>query len=288
MISRHSDNEFDLAEQFKAARPLKECTVMITRALAQAEEFARELESYGARVVACPTIEIVPPESYAPLDKAVENLEGYDWIVFTSTNGVDYFLGRLEACGRDTGALDDLRVCAIGEATANRLADAHVHTDVVPVQFKAEGIFTALESFLGGRERFRGLRFLIPRAAVARAFLPRALKEAGAFVDTIAAYKTVLPRGTSRGRVRALLVGGGIDCIAFTSSSTVKNFAQLLGTDDLSEPLKGVAVACIGDITAQTAARFNLRTNIQPREFTTPALAQAIADFYRSKRDETA
>src|ERR671917_18476 len=111
-----------MSAEGEQARPLEGRTVVVTRARAQAAEFAAELERYGARVVACPTIEIVEPESYAPLDEALENLYGYDWLVFTSANGVEHFLRRLRAAGRDVSELDELRVCAIGEATAERLA----------------------------------------------------------------------------------------------------------------------------------------------------------------------
>jgi uroporphyrinogen III methyltransferase / synthase len=261
-------------------QPLAGRTVIITRARAQAAEFAFELERMGARVVACPTIEIVEPESYEPLDEAIAKLSGYDWLIFTSVNGVDHFLRRLEARGLETSDLDSLKVCAIGEATSLRLHDARVHVDLVPDQFKAEGVFAALESFLGGRESFAGLRFLIPRAAVARDYLPRALEEVGAHVDVVAAYRTVRPQTEERGRVAALLAGGAVDCITFTSSSTVSNFAQLFLKTNLRELLNGVAVACIGDITSATAADYGLHTDIQPTEFTIPALAQAIADYY--------
>src|ERR687884_1521075 len=145
-------------------RPLDGRTVMITRAREQAAEFAAALEGYGARVVSCPTIEIVAPESYALLDEAIENLFGYDWVVFTSVNGVEHFLRRLEAAGKDVSELDDVRVCAIGEATSERLVAAHVHVDVVPQKFQAEGVFAALEDYLGGRGEFEGLNFLLPRA----------------------------------------------------------------------------------------------------------------------------
>src|SRR5438874_9147369 len=107
-----------------SAQPLAGRTIVITRARAQAAEFAELLETYGARVIACPTIEIVEPESYAPLDQALENLYGYDWLVFTSVNGVDFFLRRLAALGHDVSELDELRVCAIGAATAERLREA--------------------------------------------------------------------------------------------------------------------------------------------------------------------
>ncbi|HYY93279.1 MAG TPA: uroporphyrinogen-III synthase [Pyrinomonadaceae bacterium] len=261
-------------------KPLGGRTVMITRARAQAAEFAAALESYGARVVACPTIEIVAPESYALLDEAIENLFGYDWLVFTSANAVDHFMRRLEALGQEVSELDSLRVCAVGEATAERLAAARVHVDVIPQKFQAEGVFAALADYLGGREHFEGLNFLMPRAAVARDFLPRALEAAGARVDCVTAYRTVRPETTDRARVEALLVGGGVDCVTFTSSSTVHNFAQLFDTRDLRGLLAGVRVACIGEVTAQTAAEYGLRTDIRPAESTAAALARAIADFF--------
>lgn len=267
----------------EAGQSLKGRTVVITRARAQAAEFAAELERYGARVVACPTIEIVEPESYEPLDQAIASLSLYDWLIFTSVNGVDHFLRRLEMSGRETSELDEISVCAIGEATALSLREAHIHVDVVPDEFKAEGVFAALELFFGGPENLRGQRFLIPRAAVARDYLPRALREAGAQVEVVAAYRTVQPQSAERGRVAAMLAGGAVDCLTFTSSSTVINFAQLFETTNLRELLKGVTVACIGDITANTAAEYGLRTQIQPFEFTVPALAKAIADYYAGR-----
>ncbi|MGA9997786.1 MAG: uroporphyrinogen-III synthase [Pyrinomonadaceae bacterium] len=264
-------------------RSLNGRTIVITRALAQSQEFAAELEGFGARVIACPVIEITEPESYAPIDEAIENLYGYDWIIFTSVNGVSYFLKRLEACGRDATELDALKVCAIGEATAERLRDATIHVDVIPEQFKAEGVFAALEDYVGGRENLSSLNFLIPRAAVARDYLPKALEEAGARADAVAAYRTVSPQSTERAKLEALLAGGAVDCITFTSSSTVTNLAQLFDTTDLSKLLQGVAIACIGDITARTAANYNLRTDIQPDEFTTRALALSIANYFAKR-----
>jgi uroporphyrinogen III methyltransferase/synthase len=278
-----SQIQFSSEGEQKRERPLAERTIVITRARAQAAEFATELERLGARVVSCPTIEIVEPESYALLDQAIENLYGYDWLIFTSVNGVDYFIRRLETLGHDVSQLDELRVCAIGEATALRLREARVHVDVVPEQFKAEGAFTALESYLGGREGLNHLNFLIPRAAVARDYLPKALEEAGARVDVTPAYRTVRPQTSERGRVEALFAGGAIDCITFTSSSTVVNFAQLFDTTDLSQLLEGVTVACIGDITAATAAQYNLRTDILPNEYTIPALTRTIANHYSNR-----
>jgi uroporphyrinogen III methyltransferase/synthase len=262
------------------SKSLEGRTVMITRARGQAAEFAAGLEAYGARVVACPTIEIVPPASYAGLDEAVDNLFGYDWLVLTSPNAVEHFLARLEAGGKDVSELDGLRVCAIGEATAERLVSAHVHVDVVPEKARAEGVFSALENFLGGREHFEGLNFLLPRAAVARDFLPRSLEAAGARVDVVEAYRTVRPETTDRARAEALLVGGGVDCVTFTSPSTVHNFAQLFDTRDLGRLLAGVRVACIGAVTAEAAAEYGLRADVVPAESNARSLARAVAEFY--------
>ncbi len=262
-------------------RPLAGRTVLVTRAREQAAEFAAALEAFGARVVFCPTIEIVAPESYARLDEAVENLFGYDWLIFTSTNAVEHFLARLDALSKDVSELDELRVCAVGAATAERLAEAHVHVDVVPERAQAEGVFAALSDYAGGEEHLRGLNFLFPRAAAGRDYLPRALEEAGARVDVVTAYRTVRPETTDRAKTEALLVGGGVDCVTFTSPSTVRNFAQLFDTSDLAPLLDGVRVACIGETTARAAADLNLRADIVPAEHNARALARAVAEFYK-------
>jgi uroporphyrinogen III methyltransferase/synthase len=265
------------------SKSLQGRTMVITRAESQAGEFVTELEKYGAKVLVCPTIEITDPESYARLDEALNDLYGYDWLIFTSVNGVDYFLRRAERQEIQVTELDRLRVCAIGEATAERLRQATIHVDVVPAEFKAEGVFTALEQFTGGREMMSGLNFLIPRAAVARDYLPKALEAAGARVDVVPAYRTVVPNQVDRGRLAATLAGGA-DCIAFTSSSTVRNLANLFDTLDLSGVLAGTTVACIGDITAATAVEYGLTPEIQPEEFTIPALAAAIAEYFATSR----
>ena len=265
--------------EFTQESPLAGRTVVITRAQDQANEFVSELKRYGAKVVLCPTIEIRELESYERLDEAIEHLYGYDWLIFTSVNGVEYFFQQLKKRNRRVSDLDELKVCAIGEATADRLRDLHVHVDVVPEEFKAEGVFSALERFVGGPEALAGLNVLIPRASVARDYLPKALEKAGARVDVVPAYRTELPADLDRGRVAAML-SGGADCIAFTSSSTVKNLARLFDTEDLSGALAGVVIACIGDISATTAADYGLQVKIQPRQFTIPALARAIAEYF--------
>ena len=145
--------------QWTNSKPLAGRTVVITRARAQADEFVAELEQFGARVIACPTIEVVEPESFDRLDEAISHLYGYDWLVFTSVNGVDYFLRRFKASGHEVSEIDDLRVCAIGDATAERLREAQLHVDVIPHDFKAEGVFEALTQFVGGHGSAQRLEF---------------------------------------------------------------------------------------------------------------------------------
>ncbi len=260
-------------------QPLAGRTIVITRAASQANELIATLESYGAKVIACPTIEITEPESYQLLDEAIDHLYGYDWLLFTSTNGVDFFLRRLVHLVKSVADLDDLRVCAIGEATAERLQQAHIHVDIVPTEAKAEGVFAALVDFVGGRDKLVGLNFLLPRAAVARDFLPNALTGGGARVDAVPAYRTVIPADLDRGRMTAMLAGSA-DCIVFTSPSTVKNLALLFDTFDLSTVLTGVNVACIGEVTANAASEYGLKVAIQPSRSNAATLGRAIADYY--------
>lgn len=260
------------------AEPLAGRTVVVTRAASQAGEFVAELERYGATVIICPTIEITEPDNYERLDEAIDHLYGYDWIIFTSANAIEFFLRRLNAREVNAEQLDEIKVCAIGQASADKLRDARVHVDVVPSQSKAEGVFTALSEFVGA-EQLQGLNILLPRAAVARDYLPKALEDAGARVDVVTAYRTVVPENLDRGRLSAMLAGSA-DCIAFTSSSTVKNLALLFDTHDLSNVLAGVTIACIGDVTASTAAEYGLRVDIQPAQTSVKDLAKAIADYY--------
>ena len=259
--------------------PLEGITVVVTRAASQAAELTDALENYGAKVFVCPTIEIREPDSYERLDEALDHLYGYDWLIFTSANGVDFFLKRLTKRGLDVTNLDEIKVCAIGQRTAEKLHDAHTHVDIVPSESTAEGVFTALTNFVGGDEHLRGLNILLPRAAVGRDVLPKALEEAGARVDVVPTYQTVLPENLDRGRFRAMLAGSG-DCIAFTSPSTIKNLAKLFDTHDLGNTLPGVVIACIGPVTAAAAVEYGLRVDIQPEQQSVKDLAVAIVQHY--------
>jgi uroporphyrinogen III methyltransferase / synthase len=254
-------------------------TVIITRAASQAGELSTLLEGYGAKVIACPTIEIREPDNYERLDEALDHLYGYDWLIFTSTNGVEFFHKHLIDRGLNVSDMDEIRVCAIGQRTAEKLHDLHIHVDVIPTQSTAEGVFSALSEFAGGDDHLRGLNVLLPRAAVGREVLPEALEKAGARVDVVTTYQTVLPENLDRGKLAAMLTGSG-DCIAFTSPSTIKNLAKLFDTHDLGKTLPGVVVACIGSVTAQAAVEYGLHVDIQPEQTTTADLAHAIANYY--------
>jgi uroporphyrinogen-III synthase len=259
--------------------PLEGRTVIVTRAASQAADLTTLLEGYGANVIICPTIEIREPDNYERLDEALDHLYGYDWLIFTSTNGVEFFLKRLTHRGQQIADLDEIKVCAIGQRTADKLHDAHVHVDLVPSQSTAEGVFAALSEFTGGDEHLRGLNILLPRAAAGREVLPEALQKAGARIDIVTTYQTVLPDNIDRGKLAAMLAGSG-DCIAFTSPSTIKNLAKLFDTHDLGKTLPNIVVACIGSVTAAAAAEYGLHVDIQPENFTTKDLAQAIATYF--------
>jgi uroporphyrinogen III methyltransferase / synthase len=250
--------------------------IVVTRARNQAGELARRLCELGAEVIEFPTIAIEPPREYAPMDRAIEQLDNYEWLFFTSVNGVEFFFNRLRQLGKNSQPLEHLKVVAIGPQTAGRLESEGVHLAFVPLKYQAEGILEELDP-----SKIRGCRILLPRAAKAREILPETLRQWGAVVDVIEAYQTVLPQ-QYRSSLNELLEQNRIDMILFTSSSTVVNFVQLLEVQDLARRLQGVIVGCIGPITAQTAVDNGLAVQIISTEFTIPGLVDAIVRHYVS------
>lgn len=258
-------------------KPLLEKTVVVTRPREQAQDLRRELENLGATVILFPTIEIVPPDSYADLDRAVCDLSNYDWLVFTSANAAEHFLRRLAANDLETAELDLVRVCAIGEATFERLRLAQVHVDILPTNKSAEGVFAAIAEYLGGENELKDLRFLLPRSEIARETLPNKLRASGALVDDIAVYKTVLPAKSETGKIKAMLKTNAVDCIAFASPSSFVNFAEILKNENLFELLQDVTLACIGETTAQTVRENGFTARVVAAEPSAAAFAQAVA-----------
>jgi uroporphyrinogen III methyltransferase/synthase len=247
--------------------------IAITRAREQASTLRDLLVALGADVIEIPTIEIRPPDSWGPLDDAVRRLDRFQYLLVTSVNGVRNFLARLAASGRDVNTLHGLTIGAIGPATAAEFARAGVRVDLVPDEYVAEGLLAAL-----GDRDLRGKAFLIPRARVARDVVPRVLEERGAHVEVVEAYQTVVPE-ISREELARLLAPPP-DVITFTSSSTVTNFAKLVGEDHLAETLRGVAIASIGPITSQTLSRFGLTVTVEAQESTMAGLVRAIAEHF--------
>jgi uroporphyrinogen III methyltransferase/synthase len=238
-------------------------------------ELATELARHGARVLVWPQIEIVEPDSYGALDEAIKDLFGYDWLIFANINAASLFLRRFHHLGHEISELDALRVCALNDATRQQLEGSHVHVDLVPEKLATDGVLAALETYSGGRDALRGLNFLLPRAAISRDYLPQALEDAGARVDVVAAYRTA-SNNSELIQLNVLLAGGGIDCVVFTTPSSMRTFARLFDTNDLSRLLKDVAVACAEKRTARTAAEFDLRADIIPSEPTVAALVHAL------------
>lgn len=258
----------------KSTRPLAGRRIVVTRARPQASILVRRIKELGGEVIEFPTIEIRPPESYAALDDAIANLHTYHWVLFTSVNGVDQFIDRLQFLKRSIGDLAAVEVGAIGPETAKRVELAGVRNCVVPKQFRAEGILEVLEP-----EAMRGKRVLIPRADKAREILPETLRQWGAEVDVVEAYRTAIP-ATDTSELKSILQRGGVDMITFTSSSTVSNFVRLLQGRSLAELLGGTAVACIGPITRKTVEEAGGRADVVSEQFTISGLVQAIRDYF--------
>jgi uroporphyrinogen III methyltransferase/synthase len=268
-------------EEAKSELLLSGKRIVITRARSQAGDFARRIEELGGEVIDFPTIEIQSPESYAPLDAAIGSIENYDWLIFTSVNGVERFLARLQKVDGSLKGLAHTQVAAIGPETARRLKAAGLVATVMPKEYIAEGL---LEVFTP--EMMRGKRVLIPRAAKARHVLPETLRQWGATVDVVAAYRTVLPV-TDVSSLRSLLLERKIDLIAFTSSSTVSNFVKLFQAQSLSEILGETAVACIGPITKRTVEELGGQATVVSQEFTIPGLVRAIVNYFEPGRGQS-
>ena len=257
-----------MAEQ----KPLSGRRILVGRARHQAGALSDQLRGLGATVIEVPFIEIRPPESWAPLDQAIARILDYEWLILTSANGVQMFFARLAKLGKSEADLLHLNIAAIGPATAKVIELHGLPVDVVPEKYVAESVVEALES------EVKGKRVLLVRAKVARDVIPRELTALGAKVDVAEAYETVLP-GTSAAALRVLFRDPEQKphAITFTSSSTVHNFVDLLGKENLGL-LEGVKLASIGPVTSETMRKSGLEPHIEAAEYTIPALAEALAE----------
>ncbi len=249
-------------------KPLFGKKIIVTRAREQASTLVEILEEEGAYVIEFPTIEIVEPEDYSELDKAIKNIKTYDWLIFTSVNGVKFFLNRLKYHKKDVRVLDGINICAIGPKTAETFEKFGIIPDFIPEKYQAEYIIEGLEKI-----GINGKKFLLPRAKVAREILPKKIRELGGDIDVVTVYETKMP-DTKKDEVIDMLKNNEIDYITFTSSSTVKNFIEMI--ENKIELLKNVKLVSIGPITSDTIKSFGLIPSIEAKKYTIEGLKEAI------------
>jgi uroporphyrinogen III methyltransferase/synthase len=233
-------------------------TVLITRAASQSAELRMRLEDLGARVLECPTIQIVPPKSWIPVDESIRRLSTYDWLLFTSANAVEQFMDRMGP------RRPSIPIAVVGSATATKLAQWELKPSLVPREFRAEGL---LEAF---PETLVGTKILFPRAEVARELLPEELRRRGAVVDVVVVYRTMK---AFAGSIAEILQFDRVDCVIFTSPSAIPEDLHMLPT--------GTALAVIGPVTREAAQLLGLKADILPVESTIPALVDAIASYFK-------
>jgi uroporphyrinogen III methyltransferase/synthase len=256
-------------------KPLFGKRVLITRSREQSRRMADLITDEGGDPVLFPTITIEPPADFGPLDDSIRRIGTFDWVIFTSVNGVERFFERLLDLQEDVRATAGPRIAAIGPVTAASLGSRGLKVDLLATEFKAEGLLAKLS-----QEEVAGKRFLIPRAEKARQILPEGIMKLGGEVEVVSAYRTGLPDDSDVKKVRDLLEEKRIDAITFTSSSTVSHFVQILGKTDLQTLLEGVVLASIGPITSRTIAENGLIVHVEASEYTVDGLLLALAQHF--------
>jgi len=261
-----------------STKPLSKMRILVGRARHQASALSKQLRSQGATVIEIPFIEIRQPKSFQPLDSALKDIVNYDWLILTSVNGVEALLNRMSKLHLNEESLKGLHVAAIGPATEKAIEQAGIMVDVVPKEYIAESVVRSL------RRHINGKRVLLVRAKVARDVIPRELRSAGAQVDIVEAYETVVP-AASRARLRAVLTNPRLrpHLVTFTSSSTVRNFVNLVGSS--KSQLRGTRFASIGPVTSSTLRELGMNAHIEASEFTIPGLVKAIVAATSMARD---
>jgi uroporphyrinogen III methyltransferase/synthase len=265
-------------------RPLFGRRIVVTRSREQAGEFIEMLEERGAEAIPAPTIRVLPPEDSSALEHACAEAGSYDWIVFTSANAVDYFMKSLLAIS-DVRELKGVRICTIGPSTASRLSKYGIRVDLTPAEYRTESVIEAMKA----REGLQGARVLLPRANIARELLADELREAGAHVVEVVAYRTALASGDRNGDhdVYRMLLDREIDAVTFTSASTVRNFVEILGRDQAIDLLNTTVVASIGPVTAEAAQQLDIATSVMPERYTIPDLVDALVSHFANDRRPT-
>jgi len=252
------------------AKPLLGKRVLITRPLEQAAALSKRLRDLGAIPVELPAIQIVPVKNADELDSAIRSLSDYDWVIFTSASGVRFFLEHLAGMRVRDETLKELKVAAIGPATAAALEKVGKKADYVPNEYLSEKIAVGLGDM-------RGRRVLLPRADIASEKLPALLRDRGALVDDIIAYRTMIPRHLTPESLKSILAEG-MDLIIFTSPSTVRNLARIMSHGALAGFMRDIKVACIGPVTADAVEELGIGVDVIAKTHTIDGLVEAIVD----------
>jgi uroporphyrinogen III methyltransferase/synthase len=271
-------------------KPLFGKRVVVTRPQEQAGELSRALEHYGAEVIEIPAVKTVPPSSWETLDRALEKISDFQGIIFTSQNAVEYLVARLWALGRDLRDLKGLKIIAVGPATAGVLKDLGLRVDLVPKDFRAEGVIAALKE-----KKVKGQKFLFPRAKKGREIIPQKLEKLGAKVEVVEAYQT-LPCKEKAKELKELLAAGKVDVITFASPSAVNSIMEMVGGvgadprvcpskkgEHMGSPLQKIVLASIGPVTSKAIKEWGLRVAVEAKESTAEALAAAAAGYFVKK-----
>jgi uroporphyrinogen III methyltransferase/synthase len=256
--------------------PLFGKRVLITRSKSQSAGMAHRISRLAGEPVQFPAIQITDPDDYGPLDDSIGEISHYDWIIFTSVNGVERFFSRFFQLREDIRTMAGPGIGAIGPVTASKLRALNLKVDILAKEFKAEGLLAEFQ-----RDEVYGKRFLIPRAQEAREILPEGLEAMGAHVNVVPVYKTVSPEDNDIESVRGMLQKAQIDAITFTSSSTVTHFVEMLGLDSNPELLGATVLASIGPITSKTLERWGLGAHVEAKEYTMDGLVQALCEYFQ-------
>jgi uroporphyrinogen III methyltransferase/synthase len=263
-------------------RPLFGRRIAVTRSREQAGELIDMLEERGAEAVSAPAIQIAPPEDPAALSAACARAGSFDWIVFTSANGVDAFMHCLLA-DADVRALSGVRICTAGSSTAAHLRRFGIRADLTPAEFRAEALLDALRE----TGTLRGTRVLLPHADIGREVLAEGLRADGADVTEVVAYRTVPATLESDTDIYRMLLDRQIDAVTFTSASTVRNFVQMLGEDQAADLLRTTVIAAIGPVTAEAAQQLGIQTHVMPARYTVPDLVDALVEYFGTHQERT-
>lgn len=262
-----------------STNPLQGCRVLVTRAAEQAAGFSGQLRQRGAVVVECPTISLVPPASWVPVDEALKSLASFDWLILTSVNGVRFFFDRMQELGLGFQLLSRCNVCAVGPKTAEAVEQLGILPGLIPDQFTGEGVVAVFQQI-----DLQGKRVLFPKADGARDLIPQQLREMGAVVVDPVVYRNLMPDQLPE-QAQQALEQHQLDVAVFSAPSTVRNLAALTGgAERLQQLLSGVGVASIGPVTTRACRQLGIKVGIEPAEATLDDLLQAMEAYFSEKQ----